>query len=56
MQKEKNHSISKFVKEEDVLFPICPFNLYFEGDNINAEQCDYDPELKTCGDGCKKRK
>lgn len=45
-------------KENDnteIKHPICPLNIYFEGDeNIcNSDLCDFDCELKSCSESCK---
>lgn len=45
--------------EEDPLngtaYPICPLNMYFEGDEdkCDASKCDFDTELRICGGGCR---
>ena len=36
--------------------PICPLNLFFEGDDVDSELCDYDPEIRMCCEGCKPRR
>lgn len=43
---------------ENVPHPICPLNLYFEGDeNIcNPANCDYEPESRSCNTGCKQHR
>lgn len=45
------------IKLEDVKYPICPINLYWEGDKdkIDDSKCDFDPETGICSEACVKR-
>jgi len=40
---------------DNIKYPICPINLFFEGDEdkCNASKCDWDLETRTCWLGCK---
>jgi len=38
--------------ETDIRYPICPLNMFFEGDDIYTDKCDYDPELRRCSARC----
>jgi len=39
---------------EKVVQPICPINLYFEGDEdiCNSEKCDWDIKSRSCSSNC----
>lgn len=39
---------------KDIAHPICPLNMYFEGDEhkCNADKCDFDIESRSCNSGC----
>lgn len=39
---------------ENVKYPICPINLYFEGDEdkCNATKCDWDTGTRSCNSAC----
>jgi len=39
----------------DVPHPICPLNLYFEGDEdkCDVSKCDFDLETRSCSHGCR---
>jgi len=43
---------------EDVRHPICPFNMYFEGEEeiCDVNKCDYDFSTRGCCSGCRKDK
>lgn len=43
--------------EEDIKYPICPINLYWEGDEgkMDPDKCDFDTNTRTCGEACKKK-
>jgi len=43
------------MNEEKILYPICPFCIYFEGDEdiCNEKLCDYDVDARMCFMGCK---
>jgi len=40
---------------EDIKYPICPINLYFEGDEnkCNTSKCNWDTETRSCNESCK---
>jgi len=40
---------------EDVKYPICPINLYFEGDEDKCDpsKCDFD-ESRVCTEACRR--
>ena len=42
-------------KNEKVAYPICPMEIYFEGeeDICNTKKCDFDPDTRSCSEGCK---
>lgn len=39
---------------ENVKYPICPLNMYFEGDEdkCDAEKCDFSTETRSCTSAC----
>jgi len=37
---------------DNVKYPICPINLYFEGDNIKEDKCDWDIDTRQCTEAC----
>lgn len=53
------HMVYKPIEEgvimEKVAHPICPLNMYFEGDEdkCNESKCDYDLNTRSCSSGCK---
>jgi hypothetical protein len=54
-----NFSLNKeFTKtfEYDVPYPICPFSVYFDGDEDKCDVglCDYDLDFRECTHGCEK--
>jgi hypothetical protein len=50
---EKNRDVPGHPVE--VKYPICPLNIYYEGDENKCDvtKCDFDPELRTCDNGCR---
>jgi len=38
--------------DTDTRYPICPMNMFFEGDDIDLDKCDYDLELRRCSMKC----
>jgi len=40
-------------EEARIRYPICPLLLYFEGDKIDPDKCDYDMETRSCFMQCK---
>ena len=40
--------------DDDIKYPICPLNMYYEGDEntCNEEGCDYDLSTRSCFSGC----
>ena len=40
---------------KDIKFPICPINLYYEGDEdkCDVSQCDWDNEIRGCSEACR---
>lgn len=59
--KENKMALNKSAKHfdgiddiEDYPTPVCPLNLYFEGDNVESKLCNYDPKIRMCYGGCKK--
>ena len=36
--------------DDDIKYPICPLNMYYEGDEntCNEEGCDYDLSTRSC--------
>jgi len=54
VEREWQEALSRQAEAEaNVRYPICPLNLYFEGDDIDTNKCDYDIEIRTCFMGCK---
>lgn len=45
-------------KAEEVDYPICPMNRYFESDidKCNPDLCDWDVDGRFCFEGCKRIK
>ena len=43
---------------EEIKHPICPLNLYFEGDEDKCDnsKCDFDTERRECSTGCETKK
>jgi hypothetical protein len=39
---------------ETVKNPICPINIYWEGDEdkCNTDKCDFNLDTRTCNEGC----
>lgn len=39
---------------DNVASPICPFMMYFQGDEnkCDSSKCDYDPECRACSQKC----
>lgn len=39
---------------EDFKYPICPINIYYEGDEDECDEskCDFDIEIRRCSQGC----
>jgi hypothetical protein len=49
-----NDNIQKHT-EENVPYPICPLNMYFEGDEnkCDTNKCDFDTDTRSCTEACK---
>jgi len=47
----------KDITKEDIKYPICPLNLYFEGDEEKCDQskCDFNIETRRCTEACEIR-
>ena len=43
---------------DEIKYPICPINLYFEGDESICDpiKCDWDLGTRMCTESCKKMK
>jgi len=39
---------------EEIKYPICPINRFFEGDEsiCNQEKCDWDTDTRMCSEAC----
>jgi len=55
-EQEINEQDSQFVLNgENVPQPICPINMYFEGDEDKCDisKCDWDITIRSCSEACK---
>ena len=43
------------ITKEQIPEPICPINMYFEGDEgkCDTSKCDFDTEFRCCTEACK---
>jgi len=44
------------MERDKMKYPICPINLYFEGDEnkCDSSKCDWDTDTRSCNNGCER--